>query len=399
MSETLLGGIDSFSKETSILNQFLFPAPKSSYTWASFRGKIICVVGREANFVPCMLIPGESTKSTAEKKQHASCLAIYCHANGEDIGILHEAGKWISDHLGVHVMIPEYPGYGMAPGQPNELSVNRNIRAAYEFAVHALQWDPSHILFVGRSIGTGPAVRLAAEVRCGGLILISPYTSVRDMVRRHAGTLTSWLTADLINLFPSEETIPFVRCPLLIVHGSNDKIIPAEHAMKLYSAAQMDDKKLVLIEGLGHHGLDLHLAVAQEAPQLFGLNDNPRALNLDKYLRDSSLHRKSVASPVPVYDVRFKSWSLPAVPPDQSPYLLEEEDRSTEISKKILSDEVFRDHLLGGKHVDAQNVSHHIAPDLDAEKQEGTEFFVTDSSGKVVSTPKLQATPSKLFVY
>eukprot|EP00960_Hanusia_phi_P005303 153835-Hanusia_phi.AAC.3 len=169
----------------SILNQFLFPAPKSSYTWASFRGKIICVVGREANFVPCMLIPGESTKSTAEKKQHASCLAIYCHANGEDIGILHEAGKWISDHLGVHVMIPEYPGYGMAPGragQPNELSVNRNIRAAYEFAVHALQWDPSHILFVGRSIGTGPAVRLAAEVRCGGLILISPYTSVRDMV-------------------------------------------------------------------------------------------------------------------------------------------------------------------------------------------------------------------------
>ncbi|EKX47008.1 hypothetical protein GUITHDRAFT_107353 [Guillardia theta CCMP2712] len=186
-----------------------------------------------------MLIPGESLASTSEKKEHASCLAIYCHANGEDVGILHEAGKWISDHLGVHFIIPEYPGYGMAPGQPNELSVNRNIRAAYEFAVHGLQWDPSHIIFVGRSIGTGPAVRMAAEVRCGGLILISPYTSVRDMVRRHAGSLTSWLTADLINIFPSEETIPFVRCPLLLVHGSNDKVsLPC--ILSIGSASQAD---------------------------------------------------------------------------------------------------------------------------------------------------------------
>ena len=42
----------------------------------------------------------------------ASSLVIYCHANGEDVGVLYEAGHWLCDTLGVHVLIPEYPGNG-----------------------------------------------------------------------------------------------------------------------------------------------------------------------------------------------------------------------------------------------------------------------------------------------
>jgi len=87
-----------------------------------------------------------------------------------------------------------------APGRPNELTVNSNIETAYEFAVNGLHWDPKSIILFGRSIGTGPAVRLAAEREVGGVILVSPYTSVKDMVRNHAGFLTSWLTAELSNM-------------------------------------------------------------------------------------------------------------------------------------------------------------------------------------------------------
>ena len=60
----------------------------------------------------------------------------------------------------------------MAPDSPNELSVNRNVYAAYDFAVNGLHWDPKRVLFFGRSIGTGPAVKLASELECGGLILV-----------------------------------------------------------------------------------------------------------------------------------------------------------------------------------------------------------------------------------
>ena len=116
----------------------------------------------------------------------------------------------------------------MAPGNPHEASVTDNVIAAYDFAVTALHWDPKNIILFGRSIGTGmsmsgplslclcacirvfvciaevfllvsahtfsnhtnllihtykgPAVKLCAELDCGGLILVSPYTAVKDMV-------------------------------------------------------------------------------------------------------------------------------------------------------------------------------------------------------------------------
>ncbi|KAJ1495936.1 Alpha/Beta hydrolase protein, partial [Baffinella frigidus] len=222
----------TFSKENSILNQFLFPAPPPSYSWSSFPGELVCIVGRQGNVVPCTIMPGFGVSNDKSKQDGqldpASVLVIYCHANGEDIGVLNEAGHWLSDTLGVHVLIPEYPGYGMAPGRPNELSVNSNIEAAYEFAVNGLHWDPKSIILFGRSIGTGPAIKLAAERECGGVILVSPYTSVKDMVSKHAGFLTSWLTAELANMFPSEDTIGRVQCPTLIVHGATDRVIPSD---------------------------------------------------------------------------------------------------------------------------------------------------------------------------
>lgn len=105
----------------SILNQFLFPAPPPSYSWSSFPGELVCIVGRQGNVVPCTIMPGFGVSNDKSKQDGqldpASVLVIYCHANGEDIGVLNEAGHWLSDTLGVHVLIPEYPGYGMAPGR------------------------------------------------------------------------------------------------------------------------------------------------------------------------------------------------------------------------------------------------------------------------------------------
>lgn len=83
------------------------------------QGELVCVVGREGNIVPCTLMPGVKTappggsKPYEYREQPATCLVIYCHANGEDLGVLNEAGHWLCDTLGVHMLIPEYPGYGV----------------------------------------------------------------------------------------------------------------------------------------------------------------------------------------------------------------------------------------------------------------------------------------------
>ena len=324
---SLFSGLDAFGKETSILNQFLFPAPRPSYSWASFPGELVCVVGREGNTVPCTLMPG--VKAAAQgaaqhyeyREQPATCLVIYCHANGEDLGVLNEAGHWLCDTLGVHMLIPEYPGYGMAPGSPHEASVTRNIVTAYDFAVNALHWDPKNIILFGRSIGTGPAIKLSAELDCGGLILVSPYTSVKDMVRTHAGIVTSWLTAELTQMFPSEETIRAVQCPTLIVHGASDLVIPSDQARRLHAASAAEEKRLILLEGIGHHGIDLHFAVAHECPRFFNLDGFPKVMNLDQFLCDPSLQGDTVASPVPAFDLRNMSWSRPSLPLGSVPYL------------------------------------------------------------------------------
>ena len=57
--------------------------------------------------------PSVGNKPCELREEPATCLVIYCHANGEDLGVLNEAGHWILDTLGVHMLIPEYPGYGM----------------------------------------------------------------------------------------------------------------------------------------------------------------------------------------------------------------------------------------------------------------------------------------------
>lgn len=96
----------------------------------------------------------------------------------------------------MHVVIPEYPGsppssfsllspppsypssrgrvaqaspagYGTAPGRPNEISVYNNVKAAYDMIVHGQGFSPKRVIMFGRSIGTGPAIKLASEVLPG----------------------------------------------------------------------------------------------------------------------------------------------------------------------------------------------------------------------------------------
>ena len=79
-------------------------------------------------------------------------------------------------------------------------------------------------MIFGRSMGSGPATFLAANYHPGALILMSPYTSIKNVVRNKIGFL-SFLVAehfDNINLMAN------VSCPTFIVHGQKDSLIPFE---------------------------------------------------------------------------------------------------------------------------------------------------------------------------
>lgn len=84
----------------------------------------------------------------------------------------------------------------------------------------------------GRSIGSGPATHLAAHRNPGALVLISPYTSIKAVVKDIAGQLVSTLFAERFN---NIEEIEKVECPCLFIHGKKDTIIPWSHSKALYA--------------------------------------------------------------------------------------------------------------------------------------------------------------------
>ena len=131
------------------------------------------------------------------------------------------------------------PGYwSPTEGAPSETSVDGAVRSALG-AASALGYAPHHIVIMGRSIGSGPAVRAAATLSAAGtppaaLALQSAYTSVRDIARGVAGPVAA---ACLMDRWASVRSITGVTSPVFLVHGEVDPLIPAAHSIALRDAA------------------------------------------------------------------------------------------------------------------------------------------------------------------
>jgi pimeloyl-ACP methyl ester carboxylesterase len=101
---------------------------------------------------------------------------------------------------------------------------------------------------VGNSIGTGPATEIAATTRVAALVLISPFTALADV----ASAKLRWFPAGRLvrDRYENLQKIPRVDAPVLILHGSRDRLIPIAHAEALAAAAP--GAELVRFPGFGH---------------------------------------------------------------------------------------------------------------------------------------------------
>ena len=155
-------------------------------------------------------------------------------------------------HIGV--LLFDYRGYGGNGGSPSEDGLTLDARAAVRYVVSRHDVDPARLAYFGESLGTGVAVRLAAERRPKALVLRSPYTSLADVGRYHYPFLPVGLL--LRDRFPSKERIRQVGCPLLIVAAEHDRIVPAKLSRALYEAAT-DPKQLLMIENADHNDYEM----------------------------------------------------------------------------------------------------------------------------------------------
>lgn len=162
-------------------------------------------------------------------------LVVHFHGNGESAAQNLDFAEELFDR-GLDVFLAEYRGFGGLPGRPTE----SNLYADGEGALKALQAagiPPERIVLLGRSLGSGIATELAVRHPCRQLILVSPYTSMVDMGKLIAGPLANFAVADRYNNLAK---IRRVCCPVVILHGTRDEVIPVRMGRKLAAAAGVE---------------------------------------------------------------------------------------------------------------------------------------------------------------
>ncbi len=208
----------------------LFPAPAPTY--GEKLPGLVMIPGANGERYAAVYLPNPRARH----------LLVYFHGNGEDLGI-------DLPHLldlraaGFAVLAIDYPGYGLTGGAPSEAGLYAAADAAYSYATGALGCAPERVVVYGLSLGGSAAVWIASRERVGGLVLESTFTSAYRVITRWPVVLGERL--------PSIARIGRVRCPVLILHGTADTVIPFSHGEALFAAAP-EPKRMLWVEKAGH---------------------------------------------------------------------------------------------------------------------------------------------------
>ncbi len=179
--------------------------------------------------------------------QRAEYTILYSHGNAEDLGLiaplLAQLREW-----GFAVFAYDYRGYGTSRGTPLERGAYEDVDAAYAYLTRVLGVPPGRIIAYGRSVGSGPAVHLAARRPLAGLIVESAFVTAFRVLTR-----VPLLPFDK---FRNIDEIARVSCPVLVMHGVQDDIVPVAHGRRLFAAA-LEPKRFLWVEGAGHNDFTL----------------------------------------------------------------------------------------------------------------------------------------------
>ena len=226
--------------------------------------------------------PADSGAASAPVRLHGLWLAqpcadapvlLYLHGARWDVRSSAQRMRRMHD-LGFAVLGIDYRGFGQSThALPSEALAHEDAMAAWRWL--RVQHPQAQRYFFGHSLGGAIAVRLAGDVDdAAGLIVEGSFTSIPDVVKTMKW---GWLpVAPLITQrFDAGTQIERVKAPLLIVHGSEDRLIQPELGRALFERAHAP-KRFLLVDGGSHHNTNAvgHAAYREAVAELFGVRSD-----------------------------------------------------------------------------------------------------------------------------
>lgn len=215
-----------------VSDSMIFPVPASSYQDSPASLKLTSS-------------DGERISAYLLEAPEAEQVVLYSHGNGEDIEdvrpLLLEFQK-----RGLSVMTYDYPGYGTSTGRPSEAGVYAAAQAAFLYLVEEKGYAPESIILYGRSLGSGPSCWLAGRHPVAGLILDGAFSSTFRVL-----TEIKLLPFDK---FDNLAILPNLDCPVLLIHGKLDAVVPFAHALAMEKILATPPETL-WVEAANHNNL------------------------------------------------------------------------------------------------------------------------------------------------
>lgn len=210
-----------------------FQPPPSTYRDDD---EVIKIKVANGNVISAIYLPNESATYTI----------LYSHGNGEDLGT---ARRLLDDlwQSGFSIFAYDYEGYGTSTGVPSEPNVYQDIEAAYNYLTNQMHIAPNRVIAHGRSLGGAAAIDLASRQLVAGLILESTFVS--------GSRIFSRFPVYPFDVFRNADKLQRVKCPVLVMHGQNDKQISFWHGVRLYELAS-EPKMFLWVESAGHNDLE-----------------------------------------------------------------------------------------------------------------------------------------------
>ncbi len=175
---------------------------------------------------------------------------LYFHGNAGNLERWSKITEYFAG-LNYDIYIMDYRTYGKSTGKLSEEVLYNDAELCYQYLRQF--WDEEHITVYGRSLGTAMASRVAATHNPKQLILEAPFYDIADVAQRRFPIypINYLLKYELSNF----KHLQRVKCPVTIIHGTKDYVVPFNSGEKLYKSSSKEKTSFTIIEGGGHNNL------------------------------------------------------------------------------------------------------------------------------------------------